>query len=297
MTPQTRAYLTLICGVVGFAFSPILVTLADVSGLTATLYRTGVGAMVMLVPFGMERGRDVGRNRPNFLTILKVASIGGVLFALNNGLFNTAVTLIPAANAIFLANTAVIWVGLISIIVYKERLGVRFWLGIPLALIGVLLITTDGSLTTQTNWSGNVIALVGGFFYALNILYNNIARRVLSAITYMTLFNVTAAMLLFIVILLIGVPYRGFDGATYGYLVALGFIAQGIGFLAVVQSQAVLPASRVSTVLLAQPLLVLVLAFVILGERPTPIQLIGIGVLFVGIVLANRRKGWTRRAA
>lgn len=296
MNAQTRAYLTLFFGVFAFGFSPIFVTLAGVSGLTATLYRSGVAATVLLIPFvvqrrGEKRREDVDLplDRPNLPTTLKIAGIAGTLFAINNGLFNTAVTLIPASNAIFLANTAVVWVGLISMVIYKERLSRNFWIGVPLALGGVLLITTQGTIQTETMWLGNIIALAGGFFYGLNILYNTVARRTLNAIPYTMLFNAVACLLLFVVILIVGVPYRGFDSATYGYLFALGFIAQAMGFLAVVQAQAYLPASKVSTILLAQPLLVLILAFIILHEQPSPIQLVGMVILFAGIVLANRR--------
>ncbi len=288
MSQQRRAYLVLLFGVFAFAFSPIFVSLAQVNGLTATLYRSGVGAMVMTVPFAIQRPTREA-TKPSLKTVVKIGATGGLLFALNNGLFNTAITFIPASNAIFLANTAVIWVGLVSIFLYKEQLGGYFWVGVALALVGVLLITTEGRFSAEIVWSGNLIALAGGFFYGLNILYNNVARRTLNAITYMTLFNTTAALLIFSVILIVGVQFRGFDAATYWYLFGLGFISQGLGFLAVVQSQAYLPASRVSTILLAQPLIVLVLAYFILDEQPSLVQACGIAVLFVGIVLANNR--------
>jgi len=69
----------------------------------------------------------------------------------------------------------------------------------------------------------------------------------------------------------------------------LGFVSQALGFLAIIYSQAYLPPSRVSTILLAQPLLVLILAFIILQEQPSNLQFIGMFTLFVGIILANRR--------
>lgn len=244
----------------------------------------------MVVPFLLQNKKSaVSTAPPKATTTVRIAAVGGLLFALNNGLFNTAITFIPASNAIFLANTAVIWVGLLSMIIYKEKLSIYFWVGVPMALVGVLLITSPTAAQPDTFWLGNLIALAGGFFYGLNLLYNNVARRRLSAITYMLLFNITACLAIFVAILLTGVPFYGFDQNTYIYLFALGFVAQGIGFLAVVQSQAVLPASTVSTVLLAQPLLALVLAFFILGERPSTVQLVGITILFIGIVLANRR--------
>jgi drug/metabolite transporter (DMT)-like permease len=165
----------------------------------------------------------------------------------------------------------------------------NFWLGIPLGLAGVFLITTGREGTSNNFLMGNIVALLGGFFYGLNILFNNIARRHLNAFSYMVLSNFTSSLILFVAILVVGVPYRGFSLTTYGYLFGLGFVSQAIGFLAIVQAQAYLPPSRVSTILLGQPLLALVLAFIILREQPSGLQLLGMLTLFGGIILANRR--------
>jgi drug/metabolite transporter (DMT)-like permease len=291
LNKQRLAYLTLAGGVAALAFSPIFANLAQVNGLTATFYRTSVAATVLLLPFPLRRRNYLGTaaTRPGLGTALKITGLGGLIFAINNGLFNTAITLIPASNVVFLANTAVIWVGLFSIVLYREKLSLNFWLGIFLALAGVFLITAGRNDQTENLLLGSFVALLGGFFYGLNILFNEVARRTLNALAYMVLSNFFSAALLFIVILLLGLPYTGFTLATYGYLFGLGFISQALGFLATVYSLAYLPPSRVSTILLAQPLLALVLAFFILREQPSELQLVGMVALFTGIVLANRR--------
>ena len=291
MNQQKLAYLTLFLGVLALAFSPIFVSLAQVNGLTATLYRTSVAASVLLIPLLLQRGNRLGTatTRPSLRATIGIAGLGGLIFALNNGLFNTAITMIPASSVVFLANTAVIWVGLFSVIIFREKLSLNFWVGIPLGLVGVFLITTGRGGNTDNFLLGNVVALLGGFFYGLNILFNNIARRYLNAFSYMVLSNFTSSLILFVGILVVGVPYRGFTFATYGYLFGLGFVSQAIGFLAIVQAQAYLPPSRVSTILLGQPLLALILAFIILREQPSGLQLVGMFTLFGGIVLANRR--------
>ncbi len=291
MNQQKLAYLTLFLGVLALAFSPIFVSLAHVNGLAATLYRTTIAASVLLIPLLLQRDNRLGTatTRPSLRTTIGIAGLGGLIFAINNGLFNTAITMIPASSAVFLANTAVIWVGLFSMIIFREKLSLNFWMGVPLGLAGVFLITSGRGGSSDNFLLGNVIALLGGFFYGLNILFNNIARRYLNAFSYMVLSNFTSALILFAAILVVDVPYRGFTAATYGYLFALGFVPQGIGFLAIVQSQAYLPPSRVSTILLGQPLLALILAFIILREQPSGLQLLGMFTLFGGIVLANRR--------
>ena len=112
------AYLALFLGILAMGFSPIFVSLAQVNGLTVTLYRTSIAASVLLIPFLLPRDNRLGtaRTRPSLRMTIATASLGGLLFAVNNGLFNTAVTMIPASTAVFLAYTAVIWVGLFSVV-------------------------------------------------------------------------------------------------------------------------------------------------------------------------------------
>jgi drug/metabolite transporter (DMT)-like permease len=285
------AYLALFGGILAMGFSPIFVSLAHVNGLAVTLYRTSLAASVLLIPFLLPRANRLGTatTRPSLHMTIGIAGLGGFLFAANNGLFNTAVTMIPASTAVFLAYTAVIWVGLFSIVIYHEKLPLNFWVGVFLALAGVFLITTRRSGSSGDFLLGSFLALLGGFFYGLYLLFNKTARRFLNALSYTVLSNFASGLMVFVAILLIGLPYRGFSLATYGYLFGAGFLSQAIGFLVIIYAQAYLPPSRVSTILLAQPLLSFVLASIILREQPSALQMVGMVTLFGGIILANRR--------
>jgi drug/metabolite transporter (DMT)-like permease len=291
LNQRILAYLALFGGILAMGFSPIFVSLAQVNGLAVTLYRTSIAASVLLIPFLLPRANRLGTatTRPSLRMTVAIASLGGLLFALNNVLFNTAVTMIPASTAVFLAYTAVIWVGLFSIVIYHEKLSLSFWVGVFLALAGVFLITIRRGGSSDNLLLGSFVALLGGFFYALYLLFNNTARRLLNALSYMVLSNCASSLIVLVAILVVGVPYRGFSSATYGYLFGIGFLSQAIGFLAIIYAQAYLPPSRVSTILLAQPLLVLVLSSIILREQPSALQMVGMVALFGGIVLANRR--------
>jgi drug/metabolite transporter (DMT)-like permease len=295
---QSSAYLALFFGVMALALSPIFVSLAHVNGLAATLYRTAIASGVLLVPFLLQRENRLGTatTQPGWRKSIAIGGIGGLLFAFNNGLFNTSVTMMSASRAVFLANTSVVWVGLFSMFLLRERLALRFWGGLILALAGVFLITTERATTHDGSLFSNLVALSGGFFYGLYILFNSTARRFLNALSYMVLSNLVSSILIFLTILIVGVPYDGFSASTYAYLFGLGIIAHAIGFMAVIHAQAYLPPSTVSTILLVQPPLVLLLSMVLLHEKPRGLQLVGMAVLFCGIVLANQRKPEARIA-
>jgi drug/metabolite transporter (DMT)-like permease len=299
LNQRSSAYLALVVGVIALAFSPIFVSLAQVNGLAATLYRTSISSGVLLVPFLLRHDNRLGTatTRPGWWKSIAIGAIGGFLFALNNALFNTSITLMAASRAVFLSNTSVIWVGLFSMFVFREKLSLQFWGGLILALTGVFLISTQKVNTQDGILLGNFLALLGGFFYGLYLLFNSTARRYLNALSYMVLSNLASSLLLFWAVLIVGVPYYGFSSSTYVYLLGLGIISHAIGFLAIIHAQAYLPPSTVSTILLVQPPLVLVLSMVLLHEKLLGLQLAGMGVLFLGIILANQRKIEARIAA
>jgi drug/metabolite transporter (DMT)-like permease len=279
------------------AISPIFVSLAKVNGFTAAFYRVTIAAAVLLIPYLLKRknSRSAEHSRPSRTITVLIAGAGGLIFALNNGFFNTAVTMVPVANAVFLVNTSVIWVGLVSMFVFREKLSINFWLGVALALAGVFLITNEANHPDRNLFVGNLIALLSGVFYAGYILINNKARVYLSALSYMVFSSISSSIILFVTIVALGIPYTGFSLATYGYLFGLGFVSHALGFFAIVYAQAHIRPSTVSTMLLAQPLAALTLAFLILREQPSSLQLVGMLILLVGIYLANkRRKGLLR---
>jgi len=286
------AYLALFFGIMCLAFSPIFVSLAQVNGFVAAFYRVTIATAVLFIPFLLQRNNtpfDL-RSGPSRSTIILIAGAGGLVFALNNGFFNTAVTMVPVANAVFLVNTSVIWIGLVSIFVFHEKLSINFWLGVAMALAGVFLITYQANHSGRNLFVGNFIALLAGVFYAGYILVNNKARVYLSALSYMVLSSFSSSIILFVVLVVLGIPYTGFSTATYGYMFGLGFVSHAMGFLAIVYAQAHIRPSVVSTILLAQPLAALTLAFLILQEQPSSLQLAGMLILLIGIYLANKRK-------
>jgi len=292
------AYLALFFGIMCLAVSPIFVSLAQVNGFTAAFYRVTIAAAVLLIPFLLQRSNThrAEHSRISRGAALVIAGAGGLIFALNNGFFNTAVTMVPVANAVFLVNTSVIWVGLVSIFVFREKLAINFWLGVGLALAGVFLITNEANHPGRNLFVGNLIALLSGVFYAGYILINSKARANLSALSYMVLSSISSSIILFVTIVALGIPYTGFSIATYSYLFGLGFVSHALGFLAIVYAQAHIRPSTVSTMLLAQPLAALTLAFLILREQPSSLQLAGMLILLIGIYLANKRKKGFLRA-
>ena len=76
----------------------------------------------------------------------------------------------------------------------------------------------------------------------------------------------------------------------------LGITAQAAGYLLISLSLPRLPAVVVSIILLAQPVMSVGLAMLIVGETPSSAQLLGVAMVVGGIALATvPMRGWSRR--
>ena len=75
--------------------------------------------------------------------------------------------------------------------------------------------------------------------------------------------------------------------AGHAYLLAYGISSQSIGYLLIQVSLPRLPAVLTSAILLAQPVMTVILAIILLGEAPSPGQIAGVALVVLGLALAT----------
>jgi drug/metabolite transporter (DMT)-like permease len=83
---------------------------------------------------------------------------------------------------------------------------------------------------------------------------------------------------------------------AHGWLAVLALTSQVLGWLLISVSLPRLPAAVTSVLLLLQPVGSLVLGVLLLGERPSLIQLLGAAVILVGVLLATTDRSRDTRA-
>ena len=113
---RVAAYLALVAGIVCIAWSAIFVRWTDIPGPASAFYRMLIPAMVLLPTFATDRKRERVTSR-TWLII----GLGGLFFALDLALYNSAILRTSAANATLLGNNTPIVVGLLTWIVFRRR--------------------------------------------------------------------------------------------------------------------------------------------------------------------------------
>lgn len=286
-----RPYIALGVGATCIAFGSIFTKLADAPPSVIALYRVGVAAAVLTPLFWRRYRGQVGQVR---WPLAATALFGGALFATDLALWNTALKMTSAANATLIANTTPIWVGVAAYFWLGERLGQRFLVGLVGAMVGAAIVMGDDFMRAITLGQGDALALGAAFFYSGYILVTKQARNRLDTLFYIWLADVGATLTLGALTLSAGLPVVGFTVGTYAAMIGLGLLSQTLGVTVIAWATGHLPASFVSVGLLAQPVMVAVLAFYLLGESLTPLQIAGGLLVLAGIYLAATAQG--RRA-
>lgn len=271
-----RGYAALTIAVLAIGWSAIFVRWAHVSGPASAFYRALTAALV-LVPWRLVRGGETSRR------VVIFAALGGAFFALDLALFNSAVLTTSAANATLLGNNAPLMVGLGSWLVFHQRPGGRFWIGLALALVGTATIAGADTLRHATFGLGDAMAVLASVFFAGYILTTNRVRARADTLTVTTVAVAASAVTLFVVCLAMHLPLTGYSPRSWAALAALGLITQLVGYLCVTYALGRLPATATSVGLLAQAPLTALLAVPFLGEAISAAQFAGGALVLAGI--------------
>lgn len=284
---RLRVYAMLVLGILCIGFSAVFVRWSNVPGTVSAFYRVLIATVVLAVPFARGAGRGLVPRDPRAWAL---AAAAGIFFALDNGFWNTSLFLTNAANATLLGNDAPIIVGLGALLLFRERLGPVYWLGLTIALTGMGIIVGGDILSHSTLGAGDLLALAGGAAYGCYLLTTQRLRARMNTLSTLWIGGTIAAVLLLPVNVAAHDPLWGFSLQSYLALLALGVVSQVAGWLAITYALGHLPASIVSPTLLGQPIITAFLAVPLLGEPLAARQVVGGVVALAGIYLVNRRQ-------
>jgi drug/metabolite transporter (DMT)-like permease len=191
-----------------------------------------------------------------------------------------------AATATVLASTGPLWIALLAPALLHEKLRAASVFGVLLALLGVAAITgiQDASLL------GATIVLLSSLSYALYAVRGkDLAVRFSPMLLCgITCFGGALATLPFAAWEIAhGVPTPTPLG--WSLLAYLAVMVTFVGFAVWFWALRALPAARAGALIFLQPLSGLVLAIVLLGDRPTPTFALGCALVLIGVYLAAGR--------
>lgn len=280
-----RPVLTAALGAACISSSAVLVTLAHVGAATTALYRC-VLALPALIPIALLERRRLG---PRPLARRLQAFAAGLFLAVDLVLWNHAIAAVGAGVATVLGNLQVVFVGLFAWLVLRERPH-PYYLGVlPAVFTGVVLVSgmAGGHAAGLHPRAGVVFGLGTSAAYACFLLIlrssgtTGAPPQVASQVAEATAGAALGSALLG---LIFGGLQLRIPAASLGWLLLLALLSQTTGWLLITSSLPRLPAAISSLLLLLQPAAAMVLAYLVLGERPTLIQVGGALLVCLGVL-------------
>lgn len=213
-------------------------------------------------------------------------------------LFETyGLRLTTASSASLIIACIPAFVALTAGVVLRERLSRRAWIGIVVSIIGVVAIAIlDGAQEAAAGSIPGNLLVLGSVFAATG--YIIVARKVSSGLSALeiTSYQVMYGALYFLPFFLFSIGGRlggvGFPpvGVHVGGPVvgAMAFLVIGPTFLAFLcynYALSRIPASRAAVFLNGIPVVTVIVAALLLGERLTPLQIVGGVVVIIGVTL------------
>jgi len=285
MPSRSAARLELAAAAVLFSTGGAAIKGADFTGWQITCLRSGIAAVAIWLMTREARRAWTGR------TLLV-----GVSYAATLTLFVLANRLTTAANTIYLQSTAPLYLALLAPWLLREptrRQDLMFMAAVGLGLALVFVGAERPVETAPDPVRGNMLALASGLFWALTVCGLRWMGSAGGARGSAAVAVVAGNAVAFLAALPFALPFGSHgigDWALIGYL---GVFQIALAYVLVTRALTTMPALEASLILLIEPVLNPVWAWVFQGERPNRWALIGGGVILgattVRAVLDARR--------
>lgn len=281
MLPRSAARLQLLSAATLFSTGGAAIKAAEFTGWQIAGFRSGIAVLALLL---MTPAARTGWSPASALV--------GLAYAGCLTLFVLANRLTTAANTIFLQSTAPLYLLVLAPWLLKEpvrRKDIGFMLAVGFGLMLFFVGVETPAATAPDPVQGNLLALASGFCWALAVCglrWLSLGRKG-SPLAAVVSGNLTA----FLISLPFALPLGVHGAGDWGIIVYLGVFQIALAYILVTRAINHIPALEASLLLLIEPVLNPIWAWVVHGEVPGVWALLG-GAVILG---ATTAKSWSER--
>jgi len=266
VTSERRGALLVAAAAVLWSTGGLAIKELDLSPLTIIFHRAWIAAIVLLV---LLRPKRIRPTPTLFASILVYA---GMVVT-----FVVATKWTTAANAIFLQDSGIVWVLLLSPVIARDAIRKSDVAAVTACLAGMTLFFV-GKLSSH-GMAGNLVALLSGGFYAVTVL---LLRRQRGDAAHWTAIGGNALGALIAAAL---APRPLWPPAhEFAILAFLGIVQIGCAYALFIRGLEAITAAEASIISLLEPVLNPIWVFIGIGEKPTPWAIAGAAIVLGAIV-------------
>jgi drug/metabolite transporter (DMT)-like permease len=273
-----RSRLAILAAAILFSTGGAAIKATQLTGWQVASFRSGVAALAVLLMLPAAR-RGFSR----------LSALVGVVYAATMILFVLANKLTTAASTIFLQATAPIYLVMLGPWILKEpirRRELTFMVALGAGLALFFVGHEAGSVTAPDPFNGNILAALSGLCWAFAVT----GLRFLGKRSGLGAGSAAAVVLgnlfAFLLCLPFAVPVASLRPADVAIVVSLGVLQIGLAYVLLNYGLRHVGALEASLLLLAEPVLNPLWAWLVHGERPSAWSLAG-GAVIVAATLGK----------
>ena len=269
-------------GVTGIAFGSILIKLATAGPLAIAFYRLLFTSVILLPVFAAQR-----KSRALTMSDIGWAGLAGVFLSLHFVLWIYSLNFTSVTSSVVFVTTNPLFVTIFGWLIFKEKASRGLLLAIALVICGGLLIAGQSALAGGGRANiGNLLAMGGAVMASGYLLIGRKMRPRLDIITYTTVCYGITALILFASCFVFRVTLFEFDKVNYLWFLLAALGPQLLGHSSFNWGLKYWPASRISMLIITEPVGATILAFLILHQRPSLYEVLGGLLIMAGVYLS-----------
>ena len=297
---RTIAYIAFatVCLVWGTTYLFIRIAIETIPPVLLTGARFSVAGLIMLA-IGLARGERVPRDRT---TLLNLAFVGLLLIGIGNLSVVWAEQWVPSGLAALFVGTAPFWMALIELFrTGGERVTARGGAGTLIGFAGVAMLVTPkgaGGAYDMHFVIGALAMQVGSICWQLGSAQSKYRLKHVPLMASASLQMLFGGVITGIVGILIGEPARlYFTPKTFWALAYLTIFGSIIAYSAYVYALAHMRTSQSSLYAYVNPVVAVILGWLILNEQLTWVSILAMCVILIGVALVQTARPGERNLA
>jgi drug/metabolite transporter (DMT)-like permease len=274
----------------GASFIATKLALRDLSPVTVVWLRFAIGVIILGIATKMRNQFSLPKKQEWFY----LALLGFLGITFHQWLQSTGLQTVQASTTAWIVATTPVFIAFLSWLFLKEKIS---WLqisGIFIAAVGVLLVVSRGNLgglfKSGFGTPGDILILISAPNWAVFSILSSRGLKKYPA-TQMMFYVMTIGWLFTSFLFISGQGFGEISQLTWSSLIGvsfLGIFCSGLAYIAWYDGLQALPASRIGAFLYIEPLVAVIVAWVVLGETLVPVVLIGGAVILMGVRLVQK---------
>jgi len=283
----------------GSTYLAIRIAVESIPPLTQSAVRFLIaGSLLYAVTF---RSGDAAADRPGRLEWRDAAIIGGLLLAGGNGLLAVGEQTVPSGIAALIIATLPIWVAILGRVFFGVVLTRTIVVGTVIGFAGVAVLVWPAGGSGGFDPFGVAVILLSPVFWATGSLFSRIAHVPKRPLVGTAMQMLAGSAVLFVLAAATGelfrVRFAEITPASLAAVVYLIVVGSLVGYTTYVWLLRVAPISMVATYAYVNPVIAVLLGWLVLAEPLEPRTLLAGAIIVVAVAVIVRARGGESRVA